>query len=60
MAPCYLQSSHTNDLKMDSVVQNLELVVETRILVEMKIENHGKIIFCGENKSTSILFSCEN
>ena len=34
--------------------QSLEFVAKTRILVEMKIENHGGKIFPRKNKLTSI------
>ena len=37
-------------------IQSLEFVMETRIIVEMEIENHGKIFFPWK-KSASILFS---
>ena len=37
--------------------QSLEFVAEMRILVEMKIENHGKIFFPWEKKLTIVLFS---
>ena len=40
-------------------MQSLEFVAETRILVEMKIENHVKKIFCGE-KFDKYTFFYEN
>ena len=47
-------------LKLSSIYQSLEFIVETRIFAEMKIKNQGTKYFQWGKKSTSILFFYEN
>ena len=58
---CLVSSlSSVKHQRLSCVYQSLEFITETRILVEINVENRRKIYFPWKKKSTSILFFYEN